>query len=97
MASSPLSGLRRPASLLVVEAAVHQTSHGAGALRVRGPVAPVDLAQAFVAAHPADAVPDHDALPREGPVVGFILLRLLLITRLAARRRAAPMQFVDAE
>ena len=96
MAPSPSSGLRRPAPLLAVEAAVDQANHGARALRVRGPVVPVGLAQAFVAAGAPDAVLDHDALPREGPVVGFVLLRLLLPTRLASRRRAAPMQFVDA-
>jgi len=78
MAPSPSSGLRRPVPLLAVEAAVHQTNHGARAFRVLGPMVPVHLAQAFVAAGASDAVFDHDALPCEGPVVGFVLLRLLL-------------------
>ena len=96
MAPSPVSGLRRPAPLLAIEAAVHQADHSARALRVLGAVVPVYLAQAFVAARPSDAVRDDDALPREGPIVGFVFLRLLLIARLAPRRRATPMQFVDA-
>jgi len=96
MAPSPVSGLRRPVPLLVVEAAVHQPNHGTRAFRVLGPVVPVHLAQAFIATRASDTVFDHDARPREGPVVGFVLFRLLLPARLAAWCRATPVQFVNA-
>ncbi len=76
MAPSPVSGLCRPVPLLAVEAAVDQTNHGACALRVLGAVVPVRLAQAIVAPRAPTAVLDDDVLPREGPVVGFALLRL---------------------
>jgi len=71
MAPSPSSGLRRPVPLLAVEAAVDQPNHGARAFRVFSPVVPVGLGQAFVATRTPDAMLDHDALPREGPVVGL--------------------------
>ena len=96
MAPSPSFRLGRPVPLLAVEATVDQAAHGARTLRVLGPVVPVRLAQAVVAAHPSDAMLDDDALPREGPIVRFVLLRLLLAARLAARRRAPLVQRVDA-
>ena len=96
MAPSPVFRLGRSVPLLAVEAAVDQAAHGARARRVLGPVVPVRLAQALVAAHPSDPMLDDDALPREGPVGPLRPPPLLLPTRLAARRRAAPVQLVDA-
>lgn len=90
MAPSPLIGLRRPVPLLAVKAAVDQAGHGARARGVCGPVVPVRLAQAVVAAHPSDALRDDAAFARAGPLIRVILRRLLLPTRLAPWRGVAP-------